>query len=118
MSNVSVKPCIVSCMLLCMHASSLHYFLQYFVGGAVWWYKKKIFNYPVTHLYIIILTLSPITRNDVILLNINTMKECNIPIGKRVSVTSLQKSRKVNTCKNAFPFLLPLISLVNSIFNL
>ena len=36
------------------------------------------------------------SRNDVILLNINTMRECHIPIGKRVLMTSVKKSQKVN----------------------
>ncbi|XP_068701398.1 ATPase family gene 2 protein homolog A-like isoform X1 [Montipora foliosa] len=35
------------------------------------------------------------SRNDVILLNINTMRECNMSIGKRILVTSAEKSNKI-----------------------
>ena len=36
------------------------------------------------------------SRNDIVFLNANTMKECRISIGKKMLVTSSEKAEKVN----------------------
>lgn len=36
------------------------------------------------------------SRNDIVFLNANTMKECRISIGKKMLVTSSEKPQKVN----------------------
>lgn len=36
------------------------------------------------------------SRNDIVFLNANTMKECCISIGKKMLVTSSEKAEKVN----------------------